>query len=177
MSNSLFTKYGGVKPYIIVLTKEHRFTKLNLPFEEGDKKDPKQTVILAPGTILYSQGIPFTENNKYEITTYGFNYQWGFGPCCEEILSDKVSYLELININELYPHNTTTLEYLPKTLSDNIFQLIEFLPINITDLNNIDLIHSLVKYQNEYGLWNSDDSFNESRFDIFIKDYEIGILN
>lgn len=177
MANSLFTKYGGVNPYIIVLVEEHKYTTLNLPFEEAHIKYPNQTVTLEPGTILWFQDKPFTEYVKQEISITGFQIQWGFGPCYEVIPPTKIKHIDLININELYPHNTTTLEYLPKTLSDNIFQLVEFLPNNITDLNNIDLIHSLVKYQNEYGLWNSDDSFNESRFDIFIKDYEIGILN
>ncbi len=35
----------------------------------------------------------------------------------------------------------------------------------------------LIKYQDEYGIWNNDGSFNQGRWNIFAKDYEAGILD
>lgn len=179
MSNLLFTKYGGVNPYIIILVEEHRYTKFNLPFEEGHKKDPKLTITLTPGTILCTQDSPFTEYDRQERSINGFHLQWGFGPCYEKIPSSKIKHIELINIEELYSHtnNTTTLEKLPKTLSDNIYLLIDNLSNEISNKNKIGVIQALIKYHKEYGIWNTDNSFNSLRFDIFIKDHEAGILN
>ena len=37
-------------------------------------------------------------------------------------------------------------------------------------------IKTLIKYQDDYGIWNQDGSFNKARWNIFNKDFKAGIL-
>jgi hypothetical protein len=99
MSETIFTKYGGVKPYLVMLCAEHRYTKFNLPFEQGHAKDPKETVTLEAGTVLYSQENPFTDEQISEVKNKYWHHQWGFGPAYEEIPFEKIKFCKLDVIN------------------------------------------------------------------------------
>lgn len=44
------------------------------------------------------------------------------------------------------------------------------------EILNFHQIEMLSKYQYEYGIWNSDGSFNKGRWEIFIKEFEDGLL-
>ena len=63
----------------------------------------------------------------------------------------------------------TTLKYFPKEISVGPILIgSNPLPKEVLDLYNLEL---LIKHQDEYGVWNTDGSFNKGRFDIFLNDY------
>lgn len=72
----------------------------------------------------------------------------------------------------------TTLKYVPKYLNSGIVFHDNPLPREVIIFcysSNDSKI--LFQYQNDYGIWNSDGSFNKGRWDIFWNDYGTGILN
>ena len=95
--------------------------------------------------------------------------------------------------------NLTTLKYSPKyiggslylshnpikCLSNNTEHLggrlfligTNYLPNSVMSLYKFHDIKLLLKYQDEYGIWNSDDSFNLERYKIFYQDYVSGLLD
>lgn len=77
---------------------------------------------------------------------------------------------------DFYCHDNkiTTLGYSPKILNGGFHYSGNNLPFEITSIDLDILI--LLKYQEEYGIWNSDGSLNKSRFDIFINDYNSDLL-
>lgn len=98
---------------------------------------------------------------------------------------------------KVYSNNLTSLEYSPETVEGGFYvsgnkltTLIDIpkdikgtisiynnpLPEDIVSYKNPDDIKALIKYQDEYGIWNSDGSFNKGRYDIFQKDLKAGIL-
>lgn len=70
----------------------------------------------------------------------------------------------------------TTLKYSPKHIDGFININKNPLPSEILDLDGFDL-KILIKHQEEYGIWNSDGTFNKARFYILLKDYDGGKLN
>lgn len=82
----------GVKTNILFLKEEHKYTNLNIGFEEAVIKHPDSIRTLKPGTILYSQDHSFTIEQVAEVKQKGFSYQWGFGPCAENIPFSKLQF-------------------------------------------------------------------------------------
>lgn len=93
----------------------------------------------------------------------------------------------------------TTLDYLPKYVGDYIMASFNNLkslkcdkiyvkrlfkcdgnplPKEILSFPNEDFPDAIniIKYQDEYGIWNDDGSFNKARWEIFTNDYNDGIL-
>lgn len=69
----------------------------------------------------------------------------------------------------------TTLKYFPEYISGEIYIASNTLPNEILNYNGD--IRLLIKYQDEYGLWNNDESFNSGRFNILLKDLNNGTLD
>lgn len=81
------------------------------------------------------------------------------------------------NIYNADYNNITTLKYHPIDVGwsfsvDNN----PHLPRQINQFCSHYSISDLFKYQEEYGIWNSDGSFNKARYDIFLNDCNTGIL-
>ena len=68
----------------------------------------------------------------------------------------------------------TTLKYIPKTIIGNYSYSNNPLPIKVLKFDDIYII---TKYQEEYGIWNSDGTFNNRRWEIFYQDYVKGLLD
>lgn len=66
----------------------------------------------------------------------------------------------------------TSLQYAPKEVAGGIFISNNELPIELFNFSN----RKILKYQDEYGIWNEDGSFNMGRWNIFAKDYDADIL-
>lgn len=86
--------------YVLLLKEKHQYTNLNMSLEEAKNKKPKSIVTMEPGIILYTQKTSFSMEQVAEAMDYGFNYQWGFGPCFEKIPPSKLQFakVELFNI-------------------------------------------------------------------------------
>ncbi len=71
-------------------------------------------------------------------------------------------------------HNKiTTFRNATKEVYGNVWYSDNPLPDEVLNLASPKLF---IKYQDEYGIWNTDGSFNNGRWNIFIKDYKEGIL-
>ena len=74
-------------------------------------------------------------------------------------------------------HNKiNTLKYVPEEIGWSFSIENNPLPKEIYNFRAFYSISDLLKYQDEYGIWNSDGSFNKARYDIFFKDCKSGIL-
>ncbi len=87
-----------VKKYMVILKKEHKYTRLNLPFEEAKITHPNSIITLKSDSILWSQDKPFTVEQIEEVKKQGFHFQWGFGPCYEKIPAKSVKFTQLETI-------------------------------------------------------------------------------
>lgn len=67
-----------------------------------------------------------------------------------------------------------SLLYTPKYIGYRFYYGSNPLPSKLNDFN---VPMAVYKYQEEYGIWNVDGSFNLSRWNMFIEDYEAGILD
>lgn len=88
-----------IKKYIIYLKEDHKYTNLNLLFDEAKTKYPDSIITLKEGTILWSQDTSFNIEQIEEAKKEGFPHQWGFGPCCEQIPYSKIQFAKVENIN------------------------------------------------------------------------------
>lgn len=75
---------------------------------------------------------------------------------------------------DVHNNNLTTLRYMPKQVNGNISIYDNPLPTEILSIH-IDL-KSLIKHQDDYGIWDGDGSFNKGRWDILLKEYDAGII-
>ncbi len=89
----------GIKNYVLFLTEQHKYTNHNIPFEEAVAKYPDSIRTLEPGTIMYSQDHSFTLEQIAEAKEKGFSYQWGFGPCAENIPFSKLKFAKVEPFN------------------------------------------------------------------------------
>lgn len=78
----------------------------------------------------------------------------------------------MINDNFRCDNNKlTSLEYLPEYIRDEfIYDDNDELPEELQSLD-YKLIKTLSKHQLQYGIWNSDNSLNKKRWDIFYNYY------
>jgi len=91
------SKSALIKKFIIYLSASHEYTNLNISLEEAKERKPNSVVILEKGMVLYSQDTEFTISQIEQAKVKGFPYQWGFGPCVENIPFEKISYAEVKN--------------------------------------------------------------------------------
>ena len=71
-------------------------------------------------------------------------------------------------------NDITSLLHLPKNVNcEVIFKPNDRLPSEIKDYYSSS---NIIKYQDEYCIWNQDGTFNKARWDMFMKDYETGLL-
>lgn len=147
------------------------------------------TVDIDGSVVLYSQGLSEIPVQFGEVS--------GNFECAKNKLTTLKGCPYYVGWSFDCSHNKlTTLEYSPKEVGENFIcnsnELTtlkgmetsfpgrfncgsnDSLPSLISSLGSI---RRLLKYQDEYGIWDNDGSFNEKRFHIFIKDYEAGILN
>lgn len=68
----------------------------------------------------------------------------------------------------------SNLNHLPKYIGGELIITENYLPNIVMDFSEPKLIG---EYQKEYGIWNSDGSFNRKRWYIFIKDYMCKTFN
>lgn len=67
-----------------------------------------------------------------------------------------------------------TLLHTPKYIGGRYYYGINPLPALFYNFDSPSIIK---KYQNEYSIWNSDETFNEERFKNLLDDYQAGLLN
>lgn len=137
-----------------------------------------------------------------ELTTleYGPKEVNGYYGCAHNNLTTLKGIPVCINGDLNCSHNNlVTLEYGPKEMKGDFFfnnnSLISLkhipkdidgyvyyadnktLPKCISKLDKLDKIKILLKYQDEYGVWNSDYSLNMNRYNLLLNDYENGVFN
>lgn len=94
--------------------------------------------------------------------------------CSNNRLTNLKGCPNIITEDFSFPQNyITTLKYFPLQVDGNILFYDNPLPEEVTDFRDGTIF---LKYHLEYGIWNSDGSFNKERFDIFLQDYKDGIL-
>lgn len=76
-----------------------------------------------------------------------------------------------------YKCNLTTLKFVPKKVGGAfIFNGNFHLPKELNENFNESFTNAMIDNQEEYGIWNSDGSFNKDRWEIFLSDYNSGVL-
>lgn len=71
----------------------------------------------------------------------------------------------------------TSTQYAPKHIGRHFQSYDNNYPDELTSFRDPKILVMLLKHQEEYGLWNTNGSLNKGRWDLFMKDYEAGILN
>jgi len=82
------------------------------------------------------------------------------------------------NIRNIYVSDNflKTTKYFPTDYDIFEYYNNQDLPIEILHLNPIIKRKYLFIYQDEYGIWNSDGTFNKKRFNLFSEDYDNGSI-
>ncbi len=113
-------------------------------------------------------------NNKLTSLIGGPDYVGGHYQCSSNSLT-SLEYLPKKVVKGVHcNHNeVTTLKGIPQGV------IVDYrnnpLPPRILKLYNHD-IQLLLKYQEEYSVWNNDGSLNQARFDKLLKDIDSGLL-
>ena len=87
------------KNYIVILKEEHKYSDRPLSVEDASKDYPESIITMEPGSILWAQEETFTIEQVAEAKKSGFPYQWGFGPCCEQVPFEKIQFAKIETIN------------------------------------------------------------------------------
>lgn len=129
------------------------------------------------GTPRYVSGDFYCTGNQLTTLDGAPNYVGGDFYCDDNkliSLDGCPNYIgDLLNCND---NKLTSLKNIPTTIK-NLFVDKNNLPIEVkTICDKYDGGTILVKHQEDYGIWNTDGSFNKGRFDIFINDYDAGIF-
>ena len=104
-----------------------------------------------------------------------FNKVSGYFVCSENRLTTLKGCPKYVgNFFACNDNGLTTLQYAPQEVDSTIFTSVNPLPFEILNFNHK---HMLFKHQDDYGIWNEDGTFNKARFDIFLNDFNAGILD
>lgn len=118
----------------------------------------------------------FDCSNNYLISLKGCPMEVGndFNCACNQLTSLEYTPSEINGDFDFNNNQLSTLKGCPKDISGRIRFIDNPLPDEV--LSFIDL-HTLIKHQGEYSIWNDDGSFNKGRWNIFYKEYYEGKLD
>lgn len=113
-------------------------------------------------------------NNKLTSLEYSPKYVDGTFTCVYNEISSLIGSPEYVTGNFVCRDNKlTSLKGAPTEVIGSIIIHSNPLAYEVVDFDDTRL---LIKYQDEYGIWNSDNSFNKGRFYIFKNDYKNGLI-
>lgn len=118
----------------------------------------------------YVTGVFSCNNNELTHLDYLPKYMGSDFYCNQNNLTTLKGCPDTINGTFDCTYNKlTNTKYFPQDIKDYCFHLDNPYPKEIAWFDSIFI---LVKYQDEYGIWNSDGTLNLERFNIFKKDYD-----